>query len=197
MLPSIATFRISLDRITSAITRVVTVPMSIELVRLHDVIQCVMGWQDSHLHEFAIQGKTYLDHSAFEDSDDEDELTMTLVDVNLTIGESIQYTYDMGDNWKHTITILDTKPLSDDLHPYALLSGSGDCPPEDVGGVSGFEKFCSALKKPNSQAYKEYKQWHPSNYDTMHFDRSKAQLRLDELIKSGKGYPWEDESDDS
>lgn len=169
--------------------------MSIELVRLHDVIQCVMGWQDSHLHLFIIHDKEYLDHRIFEDSDAEDELKMTLADAIVATGETIQYTYDMGDNWKHTVTILDIKPLTDDLHPFVILGGGRNCPPEDVGSLSGFEEFCAAMQKPRTQAYREYKQWYGSTYDRMLFDRAKAQARLDDLIKGGKGYPWDDEID--
>ena len=33
------------------------VPASITLDRLHDIIQIVMGWTDSHLHEFTIGNK--------------------------------------------------------------------------------------------------------------------------------------------
>ena len=35
------------------------VPASITLDRLHDVIQIIMGWTDSHLHEFTIGKKRY------------------------------------------------------------------------------------------------------------------------------------------
>jgi hypothetical protein len=37
-------------------------PASITLDRLHDVIQIVMGWTDSHLHEFTIGKKRYTEY---------------------------------------------------------------------------------------------------------------------------------------
>lgn len=188
---SLATLRISLDDLPT-ISRVVTVPMSITLVRLHDVIQCAMGWKDSHLHFFKFHGKDYVDHSIHDDAEAEDELTTTLDKTILAKGESFRYLYDMGDYWKHTITILDIQPLTDDLHPFVILGGSGNCPPEDVGGSSGFEEFCEVMKKPTSRAYKEYKTWYGGDYDREWFELAVAQARLDELIRSGRGYPWED-----
>jgi len=74
-------FRSPFDRITPTIARVVTVPLYIELVGLHDVIQCLRGWQDSHLHLFTIHGKEYVDHRTFDLPEAEDELLMTLAEA--------------------------------------------------------------------------------------------------------------------
>lgn len=46
--------QIRLLEIEPEIWRRFAVPASISLDRLHDVIQIVMGWTDSHLHEFQI-----------------------------------------------------------------------------------------------------------------------------------------------
>ncbi len=57
----------------------------------------------------------------------------------------IKYTYDFGDDWQHLITleaVLDDYPFG---YP-ALLSGEGDCPPEDVGGLAGYEEFLEVYK---------------------------------------------------
>lgn len=53
--------KITLEEIEPAIWRRFIVPDDIPLDRLHDIIQVVMGWQDSHLHEFEINGKRYQD----------------------------------------------------------------------------------------------------------------------------------------
>jgi hypothetical protein len=44
--------KITLHGSKPAIWRRVQVPGSINLTRLHDVFQVVMGWTDSHLHHF-------------------------------------------------------------------------------------------------------------------------------------------------
>jgi hypothetical protein len=54
--------------IEPAIWRRFVVPADITLDRLHDVIQIVMGWDDSHLHEFTIGKKRYTE---FPESEEE------------------------------------------------------------------------------------------------------------------------------
>ncbi len=46
--------KVQLLDIEPAIWRRFVVPDSITLERLNDVIQIVMGWTDSHLHEFTM-----------------------------------------------------------------------------------------------------------------------------------------------
>ncbi|WP_163006619.1 plasmid pRiA4b ORF-3 family protein, partial [Pseudomonas viridiflava] len=50
---------IELKEITPKIWRRFAVPANITLVKLHRVIQDVMGWSDSHLREFEIAGERY------------------------------------------------------------------------------------------------------------------------------------------
>ena len=49
--------KIELLDIEPSIWRRFVVPAGITLDRLHDAIQIVMGWTDSHLHEFTIGNK--------------------------------------------------------------------------------------------------------------------------------------------
>jgi len=47
----------------------------------------------------------------------------------------------MGDNWKHSLTILDIdylKPV--EQIPYCII-GKLNCSPEDCGGIKGFYEF--------------------------------------------------------
>lgn len=53
--------KITLRRTDPPIWRRVQVPADIWLSMLHGVIQDVMGWEDDHLHEFVIDGKSYSD----------------------------------------------------------------------------------------------------------------------------------------
>jgi len=49
--------KITLKDIEPVIWRRFTVPSHITLDRLHDVVQIVMGWQDSHLHQLFSKNK--------------------------------------------------------------------------------------------------------------------------------------------
>jgi hypothetical protein len=42
--------------------------------------------------------------------------------------------------------------------PYCL-GGEGACPPEDVGGMHGYQEMLEAFKKSTSKETKEYRQW--------------------------------------
>jgi hypothetical protein len=54
--------KIRLLEIEPEIWRRFVVPAGISLDRVHDVIQIVMGWTDSHLHEFTIGKKRYTEY---------------------------------------------------------------------------------------------------------------------------------------
>ena len=51
--------KITLCGSNPAIWRRVQVPGGIKLNRLHDVLQVVMGWTDSHLHQFRVGSVIY------------------------------------------------------------------------------------------------------------------------------------------
>ena len=51
--------RIELLEVTPTVWRRIIVPETITLPRLHRVLQAGMGWTNSHLHEFVINGVRY------------------------------------------------------------------------------------------------------------------------------------------
>src|SRR5882724_669081 len=67
--PSIYQLKITPLGITPPIWRRIQVPSSMTLARLHDVFQVVMGWTNSHMHQFE-KGRTYWgvpQHDGFDD----------------------------------------------------------------------------------------------------------------------------------
>ena len=56
---SIFQLHATLEDTDPPIWRRVLVPSYIHLEQLHDVLQCAMGWTDSHLHEFNIGQRRY------------------------------------------------------------------------------------------------------------------------------------------
>jgi len=68
------------------------------------------------------------------------------------------YHYDFGDDWKHLIF------LEEIIEDYNLgypqvVDGEGFCPPEDVGGPSGYENFLRVLENPEDEEYEHLKNW--------------------------------------
>lgn len=182
--------RIVLDGIRPEIWRMIMVPDTITLRRLHDVIQAAMGWDESHLHLFKINGKEYGDREMFDDSPEmKDERFTSLQSMHLTEGNTFTYVYDMGGDWSHTITVVDYAAVEIDetLH---ILDGANAVPPEDVGGVPGYARFVLAMMDPKHEDHEECMQWYGRPFDHTMFDLRGAIRLLSVLEYTGAGYPW-------
>src|SRR5436190_1241646 len=85
--------RITLREIVPPIWRLVHVPSTILLCCLHDVIQVLMGWTDSHLHQFEKDGKYWGVPDLYEEDDIDviDESRTSLSAVLKAEGESLLY----------------------------------------------------------------------------------------------------------
>ncbi len=156
--------RIELKEIKPVIWRRFIVPSDITLERLHDIIQIVMGFNDSHLHEFKIDGRRYTEEPDPEYIEEGDEILeegfFKLKDLVKLKGAVFEYLYDFGDYWDHTVILERTnyKLKQYDL-PVMCLAGKMTCPPDDVGGVSGYYEFCKAMMDKSHTEHKSYKIW--------------------------------------
>lgn len=137
--------RIELMETDPLVWRRVVVPETINLHRLHELIQDVMGWEEAHLYEFECGGRHYGEPDDFS----ERPITMsrnaklkTL--VNRAKGNAFHYLYDFGDNWKHRIVIEATGVEAISPCPR-WLDGAMACPPEDIGGVQGYAALKAAI----------------------------------------------------
>jgi hypothetical protein len=74
----------------------VQIPAEVTLAGLHEVVQVAMGWTDSHLHEFEVDGARYgLPDPDFDDGGVADEAKATLCRL-VEQGERVDYVYDFG-----------------------------------------------------------------------------------------------------
>jgi hypothetical protein len=124
------------------IYRTVRVPTKIGLHHLHDVIQFIFPWEISHLHSFFIQGLEYqhpdqIDADGFEPRPKNEKLIKLSDVIERDVG-SFLYTYDFGDDWKHSIKINKIYGVQEPKEILKLLSGENSSPPEDVGGIPGY-----------------------------------------------------------
>lgn len=87
-----------------------------------------------------------------------------------TEGEKFDYVYDFGDSWEHTILI--EKILAPDPKQKlpVCIAGKRACPPEDVGGVWGYEDFLRAIKDPKHPNHTDYIEWIGEGFDPARFD---------------------------
>lgn len=163
----IARLRIQLDDIEPAIWRRVEVPLSLHLKGLHDVIQAVMLFEDSHLFEFRVGDRRY----AVPDPEWDRE-RRTYSARNLRIGALVakgittfSYTYDFGDNWRHSITIEAVGGADPAAEYPRFIEGERRAPPDDVGGTMGFETFLEAMADPRHDEHGSVMRWYGQRFD--------------------------------
>lgn len=188
MTETIARLRITLSDTNPVIWRTVDIPVEANLKMLHDIIQAAMGWQDCHLWEFETDDRRY---GLPDPGWPEDTLTAAKnVKLKMLIDRGIRqldYTYDMGDNWHHTVAIEAVEPGQPDTIYPRYVDGSRRGPPEDCGGTAGFETFLVAIADPKHPDHAELINWYAGSYGGTYnpdtFDELITKLRIGDIAK--------------
>ena len=175
----IATLRIDLNYSDPPIWRLVEVPTSITLKVLHDIVQVAMGWLNYHLWEFRIDGTTYgppMDENWGISPRKSADLTR-LRDVIAPGTTTIDYTYDFGDSWEHKLTVSDVRPGDPATGYPRFIDGNRDCPPEDCGGIPGFQEMLEARADASHPDHADISEW-LDGYDPAKLDVFPIQVAL-------------------
>ncbi len=121
------------------------------LLTLHQMLQVVMGWQNSHLHQFIV-GKTDYGEPDPEYGDTmKDERRVRLRAIARKEGDSFLYEYDFGDGWRHVITVENIQPMTDYMVVPWCLDGARACPPEDFRYRAGSSQPARARILPRME----------------------------------------------
>ena len=51
-----------------------------------------------------------------------------------------------------------------------MYKGKGACPPEDVGGIWGYDTFLEAIADPNHAEHAMYVEWIGDDFDPQYFN---------------------------
>ena len=184
----VARLHIALADTVPTVWRRIDVPVDLNLKMLHDAIQCAMGWHDCHLWDFDAGGKRY----GIPDPDWGMDETIAAKNSKLAVllNRGIRqfvYTYDMGDNWQHLLTVESMREGEPGTKYPRYLEGARRAPPEDVGGAPGFEGFLDAIRDPKHPEYLEATEWHldcyGEAYDPDSFDELNAKLGVGVIAK--------------
>ena len=186
--PCLITLRIELVGTTPLVWRRITLDGRSSFANLHHVIQSAMGWHDAHLHQFRINNRYIGVPDPESDAPEwhtEDERKVFLNRV-LTDDAVFTYLYDFGDGWEHRL-LVEEYDDSDDLRfgdgDAWVDAGERACPPEDCGGVGGFQDFLEKLEnEPYSDESKELRVWAGLDYDPARFDRLAANAAIKRLL---------------
>ena len=153
--------KVTLTDIDPPIWRRIQVPSSIRLCCLHSALQVIMGWTDSHLHQFEKDGKNWgvPEWDEFDEFDLIDESKTQLANVLKKASDCLTYRYDFGDDWCHEVVLEKILPADDAPKHPVCLGGERRCPPEDVGGVYGYQEFLEVILDPSHEEYESMVQW--------------------------------------
>lgn len=171
-------FKITLLGIKPPIWRRIQV-QDCTLDRLHEHIQTAMGWTNSHLHQFQIEGRRYGDpgilDDGFADFECVDSTTTKLSAILPKSRFTFRYEYDFGDCWEHEVLFEGIVPLEKCQYPICL-EGERSCPPEDCGGPWSYPDFLVAITDPKHPEHEDMLEWCGSFSDA--FDPAKATRRM-------------------
>ena len=180
--------------------REVVVPSNIRLPHLAELLIRTVGWTGYHLYEFQKDDDLYTDKASIKEYKSwpepefgpapvtryHDYTCYTLGQVLRKEGDSIEFRYDFGDDWKHDVVLLARGKYTDSQDPdFYVIGGEGACPPEDVGGVGGYDYMLRLFKNPkeNTEELQNYRQWLPEGFDPHHFDLHATQLRIVDYLR--------------
>lgn len=80
------------------------------------------------------------------------------IDTYIETYNEIRYTYDFGDSWQIIIRL--ERILDDYKYGYpTLIDGAETAPPEDVGGLYGYEEFLNHYHDENHPEHQSTKRW--------------------------------------
>lgn len=146
------------------IWRRILVPGNLSLNKLHDILQIVMGWKDSHAHRFTISEMNY-----GTPADDQTGALGLIGERRYRIGQfafreggRFAYHYDFEAGWEHILLVEKTLlPEANQCYPLCI-KGKRACPPEGIGGMRGYDDFLKALTDPE---HPQVLEWAGGNFD--------------------------------
>lgn len=179
--------KVSLIGIEPEIWRRIAAPSNIKLSRLHDTLQAAMGWKSRHLHRFKVGSTIYMRTDFEMDIEYEDEAQATLADIVPSPPGVLLYEYDLGDSWNHLV-VVENYWMGDDREAALPLcvGGAGACPPEDVGGLPGYQDFLRVVLDSADEEHESMLAWAGGTFDPQEFDMGEANKRLERLRPRGR-----------
>ena len=188
---------ISLDGAPVPVVRRLSVPSNLYVGHFIYCLVYAMGWDGSHLTELTQDGVLW--RSTKERAMDADagivygemfggvkvrnSFRATVSQLFKKVGDECSLTYDMGDSWHHTIRLAEIRRYEDNLILYAgvgveIISGEGACPPDDCGGVSGYEEILRIVNDPEHYEYERFHSLLGPHFDPAFFDKRAVRRRL-------------------
>ena len=166
------------------------------LDKLHEHIQTAMGWTNSHLHHFRkgeqLYGDPELMQENFEDMDYKDSTATKISDILPVSGKKFrfEYEYDFGDSWHHEVLFEKCVEAEPGKRYPVCTEGARACPPEDVGGVWGYQEFLEAINDPEHEDHDGLLEWAGGSFDPEAFDPAEATKAMRRGLPDWRSERW-------
>ncbi len=181
--------KVTLKESKPPIWRRFQVPGNVTLHRLHLILQSVMGWTNSHLYRFEIEGTEY--------GEPDPEYTDNGIDMTgakraklnrVAPSEKMRfgYEYDFGDSWEHKIQVEKILPPEPGAQYPICLAGKRACPPEDCGGIWGYDELLEIIRDSTHEEYERMTEWLGGSFDPEEFDIAEVNRSLKRFRQSNK-----------
>lgn len=175
--------KVTLCDVKPPIWRRILVPDTVTLGQFHDVLQIVMGWTDSHLHQFIMGRAVY---GVLDEHHDDLRFGRSIKDENKAMlsmllsneNDSLIYEYDFGDGWQHKVTLEKKAPYDSSLKLPSCIKGKRACPPEDCGGPWGYAELLEIMRDQSHPEYNDRAEWLGSDFDPEFFDPAEVNDQL-------------------
>jgi hypothetical protein len=190
--PDIVRLRIRLDAVKPTVMRRIEVPVDVTLDSLHETIQAIMPWDNSHPYAFRVRdrhwGIPFPDiHDWYGPIGDARETTLgrVLSEPGLKV---LVYTYDFGDDWQHSIKV-ERRFSAEPWEEFPrLIDARGRCPPGDVGGPWGYAEYLAAMSDPDHARRAHWLGW-LGRRDPNEIDRPAMEAALRHFVRATDDRP--------
>lgn len=171
-----------------AIWRRILVRCDMNLTDLHHTLQIVMGWEDSHIHQFQVGQEVYGVPDPEYPRDVKNEARVMVKKVFSELGSVILYEYDFGDGWEHKLELEKVIPHQEGEPLPRCLDGKRACPPEDSGGIGGYKHLLQVVRDSEHPDHRELSEWLGEGFDPEYLDLSAVNYELGENFgRSARG----------
>ena len=181
--PGIYQVKVTLKGIRPPIWRRFQISGDVSLHKLHQILQVVIGWTDSHLYRFDIGdshfGEPDPEYKGY-GIDVRDAKRAKLSQVVPFEKAKFIYEYDFGDSWLHEVVVEKILPTEPGIQYPVCLTGRRACPPEDCGGIGGYTHLLKVLDDPTHEEHEEVMEWVGGEFDSEEFDLD----RVNEVMRN-------------
>lgn len=157
------------------IWRKVKVNEDVTFDQFHIIIQTLFGWDGSHMYKFSPKGwgsrpeisynfdddfgmeAPFSKASTFPHGERYDAEEIKLKDYFKVPKQTIIYIYDFGDDWTHTVELVEVS--NEKVIVPLCISGKGSNLTDDCGGIWGFYDMVEAVNNPEHPEHEEYREW--------------------------------------